>query len=385
MKFFHIADLHIGKRVNAFSMIEDQRHILNQILDAVDSEKPDGLFIAGDVYDKRMPPAEAVALLDDFLTRLSEKNCPVFIISGNHDSAERLGFGNRLLNRAGLHIAGPYNGTVEKHLLSDEHGDIAIFMMPFLKPALVAPYAEEPPLSYDAAVRTALGSLAVDPDMRNILIAHQFVTSGEETPERSDSEMISVGGVDNIDASAFDVFDYVALGHIHRPQKIGRASIRYAGSPLKYSFSEVRHQKSITVVELFEKSNIKLTQIALTPLRDMVEIKGPLAGLIEAGRSLPAQTEDYVRAILTDEEPLYDAVGQLRAVYPNLMALDFENRRTASENSHTAASGNIAEKKPLELFSEFYTLQHETTLPIEYEAWMTRIFDRTSGDDDETH
>jgi exonuclease SbcD len=408
MKLLHLADLHIGKRVNEFSMIPDQKYILEQILKITKEEKPDAILIAGDVYDKSQPSAEAVELLDGFLTRLTAMGQPIFIISGNHDSPERLSFGRKIMEKTGLHIAGTFDGSMQKVSLEDAHGPVHIYMLPFLKPAMVRPFFEEEIESYDQAVAAVISAANINSKERNVLIAHQFVVSGALQPERSESEALSVGGLDSVDASNFSNFDYVALGHLHRAQRMGRDTLRYAGSPLKYSFSEVLHKKSATFIELGAKGEeIAIHELPLEPLRDLREIKGPIKELIRVGReeglgtaesSSEVQSEegqggelqdepnqerasqDYIRAILTDEEEIYDALGQLRQVYPNLMALELENSRTIQQNTTSlAASGDMAAKSPLELFAEFYEEQNNNELTPEQRLIMEEILQQAGG------
>jgi len=378
VKLLHIADLHIGKRVNEFNMIEDQKYILEQILQISGEEKPDGTLIAGDVYDKSQPSAEAVELLDEFLTKLTAYGQPVFMISGNHDSPERLSFGSRIMQKNGLYIAGIFDGALRKVMLKDKYGAVNIYLLPFLKPAMVKPFFEQEIESYDEAVRLVISAAGINTQERNILLAHQFVVNGAQQPERSESESISVGGLDNVDVSAFDVFDYIALGHLHRSQRVGRDAVRYAGSPLKYSFSEARHQKAALLVELAEKGELTIKQIPLIPLHDMREIKGPIAELLRIGREDPEAAEDYIHATLTDEEEIYDAIGQMRQVYPNLMALDFENSRTGQAVlSEIAVSGDVASKNPLDLFATFYQIQNNSELTPDQVRVMERIFEQT--------
>ncbi|MEG1163949.1 MAG: exonuclease SbcCD subunit D [Anaerovoracaceae bacterium] len=379
MRLLHIADLHIGKRVNEFSMLEDQAYVLDQIQDMVKERKPDGILIAGDVYDKTQPSAEAVELLDDFLTKLSEKNCPIFMISGNHDSPERLGFGSRIMKKNGLHIAGVFDGKIQKEVLEDKYGKVNIYMLPFLKPAKVNQYYEEQIETYEEAIRKVMETAEINKEERNILIAHQFITSGGQKPEQSDSETLSIGGLDNIDISAFDDFDYVALGHIHRPQKIGRDTIRYAGSPLKYSFSESKHHKSVTLLEITEEINVEL--IPLVPCHDLREIKGPIEELLKIGREDKEFYLDYIHATLTDEGEIYDAIGQLRQVYPNLMAMDFDNSRTKQNvNLQGATVAGVAKKTPIELFGEFFQMQNNNDLTKAEAEIMKSIFEQVGGE-----
>lgn len=360
MKLLHIADLHIGKRLNEFSLLEDQKYILQEVLSIVDDVKPLGILMAGDIYDKSVPAGEAVEVLDEFLTEIFSRQVPLFIVSGNHDSAERLNFGSRIMQKNGVHIAGIFDGKLKHLVLEDEFGPVNIYLLPFIKPAMVNQYyPDEDIQSYEEAVNVVINATHINEGERNILVAHQFITSGTKHPERSDSETIAIGGLDNIDASVFKAFDYVALGHLHGPQSIGRETIRYAGSPLKYSFSEARQRKSVTILELVQKGTQDFKTVSLTALRDMREIKGPLEELIQAGASLAEISKDYIRAILTDEGEVYDAIGQLRQVYPNMMRIDFENSRSRQDgHSKTAASGDVARKSPFELFAEFYLKQN---------------------------
>jgi len=354
MKLIHLSDLHIGKRVNEISMLEEQEYILLQILHLIDEEKADAVLIAGDVYDKSVPSAEAVTLLDDFLCSLSQRNLPVLIISGNHDSPERLAFGNRLLERSGIHISPVYNGKAESVTLADAHGDVTFWLLPFLKPAHVKRFFPEETIeSYTDAIRVAIGNMGIDTEKRNVLLTHQFVT-GSVTCE---SEEISVGGSDNVDASVFEAFDYVALGHIHGPQNIGSNKIRYCGTPLKYSFSEEQHHKSVTVVNLGTKGALELQLCPLTPLHDLRSIRGTFAALTDSTFYEGTATQDYLQVILTDEEDVPEALGRLRAIYPNIMKLRYDNTRTRADQIIEGAS-DVQCKTPLALFEELYELQN---------------------------
>lgn len=355
MKFIHLSDLHIGKRVNEFSMLEDQEYVLKQILDITDQQKPDGVIIAGDVYDKSVPSAEAVTLFDDFLVELSKRNLHVFVISGNHDSPERIAFGGRLMQASRIYMSPVYDGDIKPVTLEDNYGKINIWMLPFVKPAHVRKLYEDREIeSYTDAMKTVIDNLCINTEERNIMITHQFVTGAE----RSESEEISVGGTDNVDVSVFDAFDYTALGHIHKPQNCKSERVRYSGTPLKYSFSEVKDQKSVTVAELSEKGNLTVTTVPLKPLRDMVELRGRYEELI--ARDFYKGTsyqEDYVRIILTDEEDILDAIGKLRIVYRNLMKLDYDNLRTRNQNVIDKAE-NVGKKSPDEHFCEFFEKQN---------------------------
>lgn len=361
MKLIHLSDLHIGKRVNEFSMLEDQKYILKVILGIIDNENPDGIMIAGDVYDKSVPSAEAVQLLDDFLCRLAERKIPTYIISGNHDSAERLSFGGRLIDMSGIHLSPVYDGNVEPFTLCDEHGKVNIYMLPFLKPVNVRRFFPDCEIeSYTDAVRVAVDKMNVDKNERNIIITHQFVTGAS----RSESEDICVGGSDNVDAAVFDGFDYVALGHIHGPQKIGRETVRYCGTPLKYSFSEAGHEKSVTVVEMKEKGKVDIRAVPLVPLRDMREIRGKYEEIVLKENYDGTNLDDYIHITLTDEEEIPDAMGKLRIIYKNLMKLSYDNKRTRS--NHTVEGAKDVEKKsPLDLFSEFYIAQNNQPMTKE--------------------
>lgn len=379
MKLLHLSDLHIGKKVNEFSMIEDQEHILKQILSIADQYKPQGVLIAGDIYDKGIPSVEAVTLFDWFLTELHQKGMAILMVSGNHDSSERINFGGRIMGENHIYIAGTYQGKLDKYTLQDEYGPLNIFLMPFVKPALVRRYYEEVE-SYQDAVDTIIKNVEINQSERNLLVAHQFITSGNEMPEQCDSEAISIGGLDNIDASAFDPFDYVALGHLHGPQRIGRDTIRYAGSPLKYSFSEVRQVKSVTLIEMKDKGMVTYDKIPLIPLRDMREIKGPIAALTDPSVYTEANTEDYIHAILTDEEDIYDAIGKLRSVYPNIMRLDFENSKTVWNSETKLVALEVEQKSPLQLFEEFYEKQNNVAMSNDQLEIMRDIFEGMAGE-----
>ena len=368
MKFIHLSDLHIGKRVNEFSMLEDQKHILNQILDIIDSEHPDAVFIAGDIYDKSVQPTEAVELLDDFLFRLSERETETFIISGNHDSADRLAFASRLIENSGVHISRVYNGKVARYTVEG----VNIYLLPFLKPAHVRRYFEDEKIgSYTDAMRVVVDSLNLDANQRNILITHQFVTGSS----RTESEEISVGGADNVDTEVFAPFDYVALGHIHRPQNCGSERIRYCGTPLKYSFSEAKDKKSVTVGELADNGELTIRTVPLVPEREMVELKGSYDELTSKQfYDNTTYREDYVHITLTDEEDIPDAVGKLRAIYHKLMKLDYDNQRTRSDSS-LSLDAQADTKTPPELFSDFFTAQNGKPMNEEQEAYIQSMME----------
>lgn len=378
IKLIHIADLHIGKRVNEFLMIEDQEYILKKILSVVDDEKPDGIIIAGDIYDKNIPSVEGVALFDWFLTQLNHKNMAVFMVSGNHDSSERINFGGRIMEKDQIYIAGTFLGKLDKVTLIDEEGEVNIYLLPFVKPANVNRYFPDVE-TYEEAVKAVLEDSQIDSSTRNILIAHQFITDGNRMPQQCDSEAISVGGLDNIDVSVFHFFDYVALGHLHSAQHIGRDTVRYAGSPLKYSFSEANQMKSVTVINLHKKGCIDIKKLPLTPLHDMREIKGPIDALTDIQNYSQYNTQDYVHVTLTDEEEIYDAIGRLRSVYPNIMRLDFENSRSIWNSDLKTAADEVERKSPMELFEDFYKNQNNNILADRQKAIMLKLFDEMEG------
>ena len=354
MRFLHLSDLHLGKRVCEFSMLDDQRYILEQILSLLDSRPVDAVLLAGDLYDKPVPPAEAVRLLDWFLTELSHRELPVFAISGNHDSADRVAFGSALLAESRVYVSPVFSGPPEPITLTDAHGPVDLYLLPFLKPAMVRHVWPDAPIeSYNDALACVLNHCSPDPARRSVLVAHQFVAGAASC----ESEEPSVGGIDWVDAALFDKFDYVALGHLHSPQKVGRDTLRYCGTPLKYSFSEASQEKSVTVVELFEKGNIKISQIPLKPLRDMRKLRGTYMEVASREFYREMNTEDYVQITLTDEEDIPEGIQKLRAVYPNLMRLEYDNRRTR-EDREMEAGNHEKEKTPMELFEEFYELQN---------------------------
>lgn len=373
MKLIHLSDLHLGKRLNDFSLIEDQKYILKIIINTIDLEKPDAILIAGDVYDKSVPSTEAVELFDDFLTSIAKRDIKCFIISGNHDSAERIAFGGRLMSASGIYLSPVYSGSVEPVYMDDDFGTVAIYMLPFVKPVNVRRFFPQAEIAtYDDAVGTAVNAMELNPDNRNVILSHQFVTGAL----RSDSEEISVGGSDNISADIFDKFDYVALGHIHRPQKVGRAAVRYSGTPLKYSFSEANHTKSLTVVELKEKGTVTISEIPLKPMRDMAELKGSFERIMSPetyeGTTL---REDFVHITLTDDEEVIDAIGKLRTIYKNVLRLDYDNKRTRSYSAISSVE-NAENKSPMDFFAELYELQNNMPMNEEETQFITSLIEK---------
>ena len=363
MRFLHLSDLHLGKRVNEFSMLEDQAYILKEILNIIDEQKVEAVLIAGDVYDKVIPSAEAVRLLDDFLTRIAARELPVFLISGNHDSAERVAFGSRLMSSRQIYLSPVFESDVEPVTISDRYGEINIYMLPFVKPSLVKRvYPEEEIITYQDAVNAAVQHMQIDTDKRNVLLAHQFVTGAA----RCDSEELSVGGVDDVDASVFDGFDYVALGHLHGPQKIGKETVRYSGTPLKYSFSEANQKKAAVIVDVEEKGKINIQQIPLVPKHDMWEIRGTYMEVTALDFYKDMKTDDYLHITLTDEEDVPDAIGKLRTIYPNIMKLSYDNLRTRAAVT-VRGTAEVEEKSPMELLKEFYEMQNNQPMTDEQE------------------
>ena len=366
MKLIHLSDLHIGKRVNEVSMAEDQEYILLQILQIIDEEKTDAVLIAGDVYDKSIPSAEAVTLFDDFLCRLAKRKIPALIISGNHDSPERLAFAGRLLEASNIHISPVYDGKIRSVTLADEYGEVVFWLLPFLKPIHVKRFYPDSSIeSYTDALRVALENTDIDHIRRNVLLTHQFVT-GAATCE---SEEVSVGGTDNVDASVFEGFDYVALGHIHGPQNLGSGRIRYCGTPLKYSFSEHNHHKSVTVVNLGKKGELTLQLRPLMPRHDLRQLRGTFAE-VSAGTA----SDDYLHVILTDEEDVPEAVGKLRGIYPNLMKLSYDNTRTRV-NQIIGDAENVRQKSTLELFEELYEQQNNRPMSEEQRNFTRELIE----------
>ncbi|MEY8319732.1 exonuclease SbcCD subunit D [Lachnospiraceae bacterium 46-61] len=371
MKLIHLSDLHIGKKVNEFSMLEDQKYIFEKIIQIIDKQKVECVLIAGDIYDKSIPSKYAIQLFDDFLTKMAIRNIPIFIISGNHDSAERIAFGSKLMCQSKVYFSPAFEGDIKPIVLYDEYGEIAVYMLPFIKPAIVKNIYEDANIeSYNDAVKTAIEHMVIDKNRRNILIAHQFVT-GAET---SESEDISVGGIDNVDACVFDDFDYVALGHIHKPQHIYRDTIRYCGTPLKYSFSEAKHKKSVTLITLKQKQDIMINTIELIPKRDMCEIKGYYQELTALNYYQNMNTQNYMHIILKDEQDVVDAMAKLRSIYPNIMRLDYDNKRTQN-NQIIQTTQNMESKTPLQLLQQFYKIQNNDVMNEQQVMFCSKIME----------
>ncbi len=382
MRILHLADLHLGKILQEQPLIEDQKYMLEEIIKKVQEENIEIILISGDIYDRSIPQTDAVDMLDYFLNKLiKDLKKQVFMISGNHDSKERLGFGNKIFENDGLYISSKYEGQIKKVELQDEYGKLNIYLLPFIKPVEVKKYFEDEILSYDETIKKIIEKENIDETQRNIILTHQFVTCIGEEVERTDSETISLGGIDNVDISNYDKFDYVAIGHVHRPQRIGRDTARYAGTMLKYSFSEVNHKKTIPIIDFKEKGNINIKLVELTPLRDMREIKGPIEELTKKENYKNTNTEDYIKAIITNEEPVYDAIGQIRKVYPNVLKLEIQNSKSSvSQNDEKEKElQNIKNKSEVELFNEFYKFQNYTELNDEQTQVIENIVKEIKG------
>lgn len=372
MKFFHLSDLHLGKRLFEFSLIEDQQYILDEILSLADRECPDAVIIAGDVFDKPVPPAEAVTLFDAFLSELNRRSIKTLVISGNHDSPERIAFGSRVMSPVGIHMSPVWDGNVTPISLSDEHGTVNFYLLPFIKPAHVRRYYPDAACdSYTAAVGIAIDEMSIDTAARNVLVTHQFITGAS----RSDSEDISVGGSDNVDSSVLDGFDYVALGHLHTPQSVGANNVRYCGTPLKYSFSEASDEKSVTVVELFAKGEIQINTLPLSPLHDMRRLRGTYEQLTLRKNYEGTPTDDYLELTLTDEDDIPDAVTKLRVIYPNLMKLCYDNSRIRSAFSPTLDKAT-EKRSPIDLFAEFFEKQNDRPLDDEQFTFVNGLIEK---------
>ncbi len=450
MRLMHLADLHIGKRVNEYPMLDDQRYVLERVVALVGQHKVDAVLIAGDLYDKSAPSAEAVALVDWFLTALAHTGAQVLVCAGNHDSDERVAYGRELLAGMGVHLSSVYRGQVAHVELADEHGPVTFWLIPFLKPAQVRAYllngagqgqevdeegedvqgpcgeaqaengdeqaagadaaanadvagtsgaatADAPAgtpdvptgtdapaassgvttaLSYSDALQAVVASLPLDPSQRNVALSHQFVTAGTWLPDTCESEM-SVGGSDNVDVSVYDSFDYVALGHLHRPQRVGRDTVRYSGSLLKYSLSEHMGRKSIPIVDLGPKGQVSVELIDMPYLHDLRRVKGTLAEVLDPDKLAQADCEDYVYAVLTDEVPPADAQQRLRAAFPNLMSLAFDNAHTRHEGTADDCDlEQAASLSPLELFDAFWQGQMGCELDEEDRTAIEAAFEK---------
>lgn len=380
MRLLHLGDLHIGKRVNEVLMLEEQKFALKQVLDICEEKQVQAVMIAGDIYDRSVPVAEAVTILSDFLSELCSRNIEVFAISGNHDSAVRLEFGKNIFKNKKIYIEGSFNGKIEKITEKDEYGNINFYLLPYINLSEIKAEDTKEFESYTEGFDYLIKNTDINKNERNIILSHQFITKGEEEPDTCKSESVSIGGLDNIDYSVFNAFDYVALGHLHRPQRIGREEVRYSGSLIKYSFSEVNDIKSVPLIEIKEKGNLNIELIPLKPLRDMRNIKGKIEDLLK----MEGDKDDYIRAVITNEEEIFDAVGQLRGVYPNLMKIEFENKKSVyNENSNIMAE-SLENKSPEMLFAEFFEIQNNVEMNEEQKQIVLDIFKEIGEDNNET-
>lgn len=374
MKFIHLGDLHIGKSLGDFNLIEDQKYLLEQVLDIAEKQQVDAVLLAGDIYDKSIPSEEAVRLFDFFLRQLTKKKLKVFLISGNHDSDERLNFGSSLFEACDLYISAKYNGELYKRELEDEFGKINVYLLPFVKASQVRHFFPEEEIdSYDKAVRVILENAGMNPKERNILVAHQFVTgSGEETVCAGSESLsvLQVGTVERIGADCFDDFDYVALGYIHSPQRVGREEVRYSGSLLKYSLSEVNNEKSMPIITMKEKGEVSVELVTLKPYRDLRHLKGRMEQLLDK-KNIQAPN-DFIYATLTDEDPVNDAMGIFRQYYPNMVKIDYDNSRTRAVEQ-VDISHITKDKSFSELISDFYRLMYHSEISEEEMALMKKV------------
>lgn len=365
----HLSDLHIGKRLNEFSLLDDQSYILDEILRIAEEQNPDAAAIAGDIYDKSTPSAEAVALFDSFISRLAKIVTPIFVISGNHDSAERIAFGSSLMQTAGVYFSPVYSGACAPVKVEDEFGSVNIYMLPFIRPSDVRRfYPDDDTESFDSAFKTAVSHLEVNESERNVIIAHQFITGAAS----SGSESVTVGGLDNISAEVFAPFDYAALGHIHKRQSISSNCVRYSGTPLKYSFSEVNDEKTVTFANIGRKGDISIEEVPLHPIRDLRVIKGTYSEITDRNFYSKFNRENFIYAILTDENDIPEAIGRLRAVYPNIMKLDYDNTRTRENHTLSEITDEI-QRSPSELFAEFFRNCNNAELSEEQKEYLDGV------------
>lgn len=372
MRFLHISDLHLGKMLNGYDLSEDQQFILGEIGRIAEEEAVQGVLIAGDVYDKSNPSADAMGLFSGFVSALAIKRIPVYCISGNHDSAGRISYFSSLIREKGIYVTEQFEGTLQSYTVRDGFGELTIHLLPFVKPVTVrAFYPDESITNYEEAVAAVLAHSPIDPSKRNVLVCHQLITGSC----KSGSEAMSVGGVENIPADLFDDFDYVAMGHIHGAQRAGRETMRYCGSPLAYDVSEAGRQKSVTIVDLLEKGDSDVRQIPLKPLRNVVAVKGKFHDLMQRER-----TDDFVGVIITDETVIPDARLLLRTVFPNMIAFGVENSVVKTEEVVNRQE-NMEEKSPLELFDEFFRQRNgENGMTPEQESIMRAIFEKAEAE-----
>lgn len=371
MRFIHISDLHLGKKVYEYSMLEEQKNALWQVLATVDEEKVDGIFIAGDIYDKSIPTIEAMEVYDSFLVELSNRNIDVFIISGNHDSPERVGFGAEFFKSKRIYISKAYEGKIQYVDKEDTYGNVRIHLIPFLKPANVRRFHQEAEINdYNSAIRTVVDNMELYKEGRNIVLVHQFITGAV----RSQSEESFLGGMDNIEYDLFDEFDYVALGHIHKAQAMGRQQVRYSGALVKYALDENNHVKSMTLVEIKNKGEVETRMIPIKPIHDMRCIEGTYMELTDRKNYIDTKVDDYLHVVLKDEEDVPDALRKLRVIYPNILKLEYDNTRTRQRNSVLDRKA-IKNKEPIEYIEELYKIQNNENMSKEQALMLQRIME----------
>lgn len=382
MKFAHISDLHLGIDLNSFSLQEDQKFILDEILKIAEEEKIDGIFIAGDIFDRAIAPVEAINTFVDFLTRLQEKNIKVFAISGNHDSAERLAPGRNFMTGSGIYFSAVYEGSVNCITLNDEFGEVNVYLMPFIRPGLVKHFAELKGEEVDfeknpwnQAVDYVIEGMNLDVKKRNVLVAHQNIINAEP----SDSETVIYGGLDGVSASLFADFDYTALGHIHKPQNLAE-NVRYCGTPLKYSLSEKDQKKSVTIVELGKKGEVKVSERELKPLRDLRLIEGTFAEIAEDFKTTKLNKNDFVSVVLRDEVEIPEIMTKLRNMYPNTFGFKYENSRTKNSKDVNELAA-AARQSPLENFEKFYEYRSGLPLTDEERRIVSDLINEIWGDE----
>ncbi len=376
MKFFHISDLHLGKYLNDYKLYEDQKFVLGEIIDVAVKEKPDAVLIAGDVYDRAAPSGEAVTLFDSFITKLAELNISAFIISGNHDSCERLSFGSDIMKRSGIYLSKAYSGQPQPVSLKDEYGEVRVYLLPFVRPSSIRSVAPDEQIdSYTDAIGYAVKQMNPDTTLRNVIVSHQFVTGAQSS---GSEESIVAGGLDNVDVKAYDGFDYVALGHIHGAQSVGRPTVRYCGTPLKYSASEINQNKSLTIVEMKEKGRVDVREVPLVPLWDLVEIKGRYEDLIYSSEEKTVN-ENYVKIVLTDEKEILDALAKLRTRFKRILSLEYENRKGRQE-VELVSDSELENKSAMELVEDLYAQQLNCDLNEEQKRYLLKTIDEVWGD-----
>ena len=369
MRLIHLSDLHFGKQLHGFSLLDDQRYIWDEICQIIQDEQPDAVILAGDIYDKSVASAEAVQLFDQCLSKLSELTPAILMISGNHDSPERIAFGAKLMEASHVYISPVFRGEIDPVILHDDYGEVRFYLLPFVRPAQVRVcFPEEEIRDYQDAMRVILAHTPLDTSIRNVMVTHQTILDAE----LSGTEDRPIGGLDQIDGSLFAPFDYTALGHIHQAQAVGKETIRYSGSPLKYSISEVKYKKTITIVELLEKGNVQVREVPLHPRHDLREIRGSYAELTARENYIHTQTEDYLHVTLTDETDIPDAISRLRSIYPNLLKLDYDNLRTR-EHQEVTTVDETAEEDPFKMFATLYEQQNNQPMLPEQAAFMQKL------------